>query len=411
MIKTAIFKKAGLSFGWLIVGVSALLMGGFWGSSGSFGVFLKPLISEFGWTRAVTSGAMSTVQIVYGFVAVIMGRLTDKYGARMILAFGAVVGVAGYILISHLNSTWQLYVFFGLLIGISIGTTWAPINATVSRWFVERRVLALGLINLGPAIGHMVLPPLSAWIIDGHGLSIAYSTLAGVVCVTAIPAVIALGKKPPHIEAGISGSSTGKAGEAAQSRQWSAGEAIRSSQLWMLIIFTFINSIVFFFFSVHIVAYATDAGIPATSAALLFTCFNGTSIAGIFLAWPISGKFGPRGALLLFLGIQAVVMFLFIRAESLWVFILLAIVFGFGFGGTNPIRAAIIPHIFGMKAIGSILGFIAFSWAIGGAVGPFAAAYIFDVSQSYTISFMSAGLLLLVAIAAISQLKEVDKTP
>ena len=120
MIKTSIFRRVRLSFKWLIIGVSALLMVGFWGSMGSFGVFLKPLIAEFGWTRAVTSGAMSTVQIVYGFVAIVMGRLTDKYGARMILAFGAVVGVAGYLLMSHLSSTWQLYVFFGVLIGINI---------------------------------------------------------------------------------------------------------------------------------------------------------------------------------------------------------------------------------------------------------------------------------------------------
>jgi MFS family permease len=332
--------------------------------------------------------------------------LTDKYGARMILAFGAVVGGLGYILMSHLSSTWQLYLYFGILIGICIGTSWAPINATVSRWFVDRRVLALSLINLGPAIGHMVLPPLTAWIVDGHGLSIAYTTLAVVVFVTGVPAIVALGKKPPYIEAGSTGSSPDKTGEAAQRRQWSAGEALRSHQLWMLIIFTFINSIVFFFFSVHIVAYATDVGIPATSAALIFTFFNGTSIVGIFLAWPISSKLGPRGALLLFLGIQAAVMFLFIRADSLWVFILLSIIFGFGFGGTNPIRAAIIPHIFGMRAIGAILGFIAFSWAVGGAIGPFVAAYIFDISQSYNIAFMSAGLLLLVAIAAISQLKD-----
>ena len=317
-----------------------MLMVGFWGSMGSFGVFLKPLIAEFGWTRAVTSGAMSTVQIVYGFVAIVMGRLTDKYGARMILAFGAVVGVAGYLLMSHLSSTWQLYVFFGVLIGINIGTSWAPINATVSKWFVDRRVLALGLVSLGSAIGHMVLPPLIAWIIEGHGLSFAYSTLAGVVFILAIPAVIVLGKKPPHIEADIPGNNTGNTGEAAQRRQWSAGEAIRSLQLWMLIVFTFINSIVFFFFSVHIIAYATDAGISPTSAALIFTCFNGTSIAGIFFAWPISNRLGQRGALLLFLGIQAAVMFLFIRADSLWIFILLAIIFGFGFGGTNPLRAA-----------------------------------------------------------------------
>jgi MFS family permease len=410
MNTTTISKKAGLSYGWLVVVTCALLMSGFWGSMGSFGVFLKPLVAEFGWTRAATSGAMSIMQLLYGFIAIIMGRLADKYGARMILAFGTVIGVLGYLLMSRVSSIWQLYLFIGVLIGICIGTSWAPVNATVSKWFVKQRVLALSIVTLGPAIGHMVLPPLSAWLIESRGMSAAYTTLAIVVFVTAIPAVLVLGRRPPTpIESSPGADNNtvkpaGENGEAAQQRQWSAGEAIRSVPLWMLMIFTFINSIVFFFFSVHIVAYATDLGITPTSAALIFTFFNGTSIAGIFAAWPIAARLGNRGALLLFLVLQAVALFLFIRADSLWVFLVLATVFGFGFGGTNPLRVEMVPHLFGMRAVGTILGFIAFSWALGGVIGPFVAAYIYDISQSYDIAFLSAGLLTIVAIAAIYNL-------
>lgn len=415
MIKTFLSKRTGLSYGWLIVGTSALLMGGFWGSMGSFGIFLKPLIAEFGWTRAMTSGAMSTVQIIYGLVAVIMGRLTDKYGARVILASGAIAGGLGYLLMSRLHSIWQLYIFFGIFIGICLGTSWAPLNATVSKWFVKRRILALSLITLGPATGTMVLPPFLACFIESYGWSSACSTLAIVVCITAIPAIIATGKKPPPILEsypngnGNTVNSAGEAGTTSHRHQWSAGEAIRSVPFWMLIIFTFINSIVFYFVSVHIVAYATDVGIAPTSAALIFTFINGISIAGIFTAWPMSARLGNRGSLLFFLGLEAVALFLFINADSLWIFLVLAMIFGFGFGGTNPLRAAMIPHIFGMKAVGSILGLVAFSWALGGAIGPFLAALIYDVSRSYDIAFLSAGLLVIIAMAAIYNLESCHK--
>jgi MFS family permease len=408
MIRSLLSKKTVVAYGWLIVGTSALLMGGFWGAMGSFGVFLKPLIAEFGWSRAITSGAMSIAQVVYGLTAIIMGRLADKYGARPILAFGAISGGLGYLLMSTLHSIWQLYIFYGIFIGICLGTSWAPVNATVSKWFVKRRVLALSLVTLGPATGTMILPPFLACIIDNHNWSFAYTTMAIVVCVAAIPGVIAIGKRPPPLMENASPSASNKTAATSQ-RQWTAGEAVRSKQLWMLIIFTFVNSVVFFFVSVHIFAYATDVGIAPTAAALIFTFINGISIAGIFTAWPMSARLGNRGALLFFLGLQAVALFLFIQADSLWMFLALAIVFGFGFGGTNPLRAAMIPHIFGMKAVGSILGFVAFSWAIGGAIGPFLAAYVYDLSQSYDIAFLSAALLILVAMAAIFNLEKHEK--
>jgi MFS family permease len=130
-------------------------------------------------------------------------------------------------------------------------------------------------------------------------------------------------------------------------------------------------------------------------AALIFSVMNGTSIAGILLAWPITAKFGNRGALLLFLAIQTVALFLFVWASSLWIFLSLAVLFGFGFGGINPIRAAMVPQLFGMRSVGTIMGFVAFSWALGGIMGPFLAAYIFDLSQSYEIAFLSGGLLII----------------
>jgi MFS family permease len=407
MNKTFISKRTNFSYGWVVVGASALLMSGVFGTLACFGVFLKPLIEEFGWTRAMTSGAMSIAQAIYGLVAIMMGRLTDKYGARMLLVFGALSGGLGYLLMSHVSSIWQLYVYFGVCIGVCMGSSWTPISTTVSKWFVEKRVLALGITTIGSAVGYMLLPPIIAHVIAGYGWRLAYLILAIVVCITSILAVILLGRNPPQGIRAVHGGRTnrdnleGEVGEAIQPREWLAKEASRTAPFWMLMIISFVNSTVFYFVSVHIVAYATDVGIPVTSAALIFTFINGVSIAGLLLAWPITARLGNRVTLLLLLAIQAVALFLFIWAVSLWVFFTLAALFGFGFGAIIPIRTAMIPQLFGMRSVGTIIGLTAFAWALGGMTGPVLAAYIFDLSQSYDIAFLAGGLLIILGMLAV----------
>ena len=405
MNKALVSKRTNFSYGWVVVGASALLMSGVFGTLGCFGVFLKPLIEEFGWTRAATSGAMSTAQGIYGLVAIMMGRLTDKYGARILLAFGALLGGLGYLLMSHVSSIWQLYVYFGICIGVCMAS-YAPISATVSRWFVEKRVLALGITSIGSAVGCMLLPPIIAHVIAGHGWRPAYMMLAIVVFITAVPALILLGRNPlqgirvVHGGGNNRGNLEGEVGEAIQPREWLAKEAARTVPFWLLMIISFVNSAVFYFVSVHIVAYATDVGIPVTSAALIFTFLNGVSIVGLLLAWPITARLGNRVTILLLLAAQAVALFLFIWATSLWMFFVLASIFGFGFGAIIPIRTAMIPQLFGMRSVGTIIGLAAFAWAMGGIIGPVLAAYIFDLSRSYDIAFLAGGLLLIIGMWA-----------
>ena len=406
MNKAFISKETNFSYGWVVVGASALLMTGVFGTLGSFGVFLKPLIEEFGWTRTVTSGAMSTAQGIFGLVGIMMGRLTDKYGARILLVFGVLLGGSGYLLMSHINSIWQLYVYFGVCIGVCMGSSWTPIGATVSRWFVEKRVLALGITSIGSATGYMLLPPIIAHVIAGHGWRFAYMMVAIVVFITAVPALILLGRNPPQGIRAVRDNETkrgnveGKVGEAIQPREWLVTEAARTTPFWMLMIISFVGSAVFYFVSVHIVAYATDVGIPVTSAALIFTFINGVSIVSTLLAWPIAARLGNRVALLLLLAAQVVALVLFVWATSLWMFFALASLFGFGFGATVPIRTAMIPQLFGMRSVGTIIGLVAFAWAIGGITGPVLAAYIFDLSQSYDIAFLAGGLLLIIGMGA-----------
>lgn len=400
-MNTNVNSQNNSSFGWIIVIVSLILLIGSFGTQLCFGVFLKPLIEEFGWSRAAASGAMSVVMGVSGLIGIIMGRLTDKYSVRIIITIGVLIGGLAYLLLSHMNALWHLYLYFGLGAGICVGSTYTPVNATISKWFDQKRALALGIALLGITIGQMVLSPITAYIITEHGWRAAYTVLSIIVFVTAIPAVILIGKTPPVSAQITSQSGISKSEQSVKPQGFSAREASQTAPFWMLMITGFVVSAGFYFVISHIVTYATDIGMSITAAALILTMSSIGGIAGTLLAWSITVKLGYKYALLVLIAGEALAMFLFIFTKSTWSFYAVGVLFGFSFGAASPVRMAMIPPLFGLKSIGTILGLATFAWSIGGITGPFLSGYIFDVSHSYDIAFVSGGVLLIIGVLTV----------
>jgi MFS family permease len=401
-MNTNIDSKNNSSYGWIIVIASLILLIGSFGTQLCFGVFLKPLIEEFGWSRAAASGAMSVVMGVSGLIGILMGKLTDKYNARIIITIGVLIGGLAYLLLSNMNSLWHLYLYFGLGAGVCVGSTYTPVNATISKWFIEKRALALGIALLGITVGQMVLSPIIAYIITEHGWRNAYLVLSMVVFATAIPAVILIGKPPPvPSQTKSSHSGFSKSEQTVQPQGFSAREASKTAPFWMLMITGFVLSAGFYFVISHIVTYATDIGMSITAAALILTMTSIGGIAGTLLAWSITVKLGNKYALLVLIAGEALAMFLFIFTKNTWSFYAVAILFGFSFGAASPVRMAMVPPLFGLKSIGIILGLATFAWSAGGIAGPFLSGYIFDVSQSYDIAFVSGGMLLIIGVLTV----------
>jgi MFS family permease len=404
--KGARVRAAGSSYGWVIVFASLVLLIGSFGTQLTFGVFLKPLSVEFGWTRAAASGAMSLALGVSGLIGVFMGRLTDRFDVRIPVGIAMTVGAACYVLLSRMHSLWQFYLYFGLGGGVCIGSTYTPVSAIVSKWFRERRALALGMALMGIGIGQMVLSPVAARLIQSHGWRTTYLVLAAVILVCALPALFLLGRRPPDMDGPdqARGPVSGPTGERASSfaEGMTTRQAARTAPFWMLMITGVVIAVGFYIVAAHLVSAAIDVGIAPTTAALVLTVNGIAGIPGIVVgAWWLAKKLGHKRTLLVLCAGQAVAFGLLVFTSSLWAFYVVGFLLGFCFSASTPVRQAMAPPLFGLKSIGAVLGFAYLAWSVGAVAGPFLAGLIYDRTGSYHLAFILAAALLLVGAVSV----------
>jgi len=363
------------------------------GSQLSFGVFFKVIANEFGFSRALVSGIISASLIIYGISSLLTGRLTDKWGAFPVVLSGLVCGSLGYLLITTARSFLELYIYYGLGIGLCVASSYAPISATISKVFPEKKEKMLSFAFLGIPFGQLFLPPFLATLIEKFGWRMTSFGLSVLLWLFSLPILFQLWKyRKLHFR--IKEKRTGKFDLI----------FLRNPSLWMLLITGLVISAGFHFLSIHIVPYATDLGMPLSLAALTLSFSNLGSLLGTFSAWYLVKQFGHKKALIIFMCLDLIGISLLPFFKNPWSIFPLMFIFGFGFGGTSPIRTAMVPQIFGIQNVGTILGYLSLFWAIGGISGPILAGYVFDITKSYNIAFLSGGFLVVIGIAALTLL-------
>ena len=129
------------------------------GVSVCFWCLFQTMLGDFGWTRALTSGAFSISMIMAGLLAVFMGRLTDRVGPRIVLTICGILLGLGYLLMSQVSSVWQLYLFYGMIIGAGMGGSYVPVLSSVAKWFSRRRGMMTGIIVSNLGLASLVAPP------------------------------------------------------------------------------------------------------------------------------------------------------------------------------------------------------------------------------------------------------------
>jgi MFS family permease len=180
-------------YGWVVVACTFTVLCIAYGIQFTFGVFMPAISAETGWDRASLSLPYSLYVFLYSALGVVTGRLTDRWGPRIVITGGGCLLGSGIVLMSQVHSLWQLYLFLGLIAASGMSAAYVPCNATVVRWFTVKRGLAISITSSGASFSMFIFPPLTTALIAAYGWrtpisSWAYllplSPVCGVVCGT-----------------------------------------------------------------------------------------------------------------------------------------------------------------------------------------------------------------------------------
>ena len=391
-------------YGYIVVAAAFIIMLVSWGLYVVFGVFFNPLLDEFHWSRATISGAYSFCTIFHGVLGIAMGGLTDRFGPRIVVSFcGFFLGL-GYLLMSQVNTVWQLYLFYGVIIGIGMSGLWVPLLSSVARWFTGRRSLMTGIVICGLTIGQLVAPPVISRLISAYDWRLSYVILGGVAMIIVITAAQFMKRDP-----GWAGQLRGGRNEEKEIKSnpgdFSLGEAVHTMQFWLAIIVFFCFGYSAFAITVHIVPHSIGIGISGINAANVLAVNGGISTVGNFVLGGIVGdRIGNRKAFIIGLVLMIAALFWLLPAGELWMLYLFAVIFGLALGSMGTSESPLVARLFGLSSHGLIYGVIGLGFTAGGAFGPVVTGYIFDVTESYHLAFLICaalsilGLILMVAL-------------
>jgi len=379
----------GFFYGYAVVAAAMLIVLLHYGTRSSFGIFFKPMLAEFGWTRGLTSGAFTLSMLFQGVGSIFMGRLNDKLGPRFVMTLCGFLLGAGYLLMSRTDSSWQLYLFYGVVVGTGMSGAFVALLSTAARWFVKRRGMMTGIVIGGIGVGTFLVPPAANWLISVYDWRPAYAIMGGVLLVISVLAAQVLRRDPARMGLEPYGDTGGKeAGPAFGDRGFSLREAAVTRQFWMLMIIYFCFGYSVFTINVHLVPHVTDLGIAATTAASVLAAAGAMNAAGCVGLGGAADSIGSRRVSAISFILIAAGVFWLVPISEAWMFYLFAVVYGIGSGGGAPVESTMTAELFGMKSHGLLLGVVSFSFTIGGAFGPFLTGYLFDVNGSYQTAFL-----------------------
>ncbi|HVW67616.1 MAG TPA: MFS transporter [Steroidobacteraceae bacterium] len=396
--------RAPVFYGWLVVAAAFTVSLVGFGCAYTFSAFLEPLQRDFGASRGSVSLIFSLAGFLYFGLGVVTGPLADRWGARHFAVTGMLLTGLGLALASVARNLTEVYTAYGLGVGLGVGCAYVPALSVVQKWFVKRRGLASGLAVSGIGVGTLVMPPLAGFLIQTVGWRHAYLIL-GVAAAALGGGLALLIESDPH-DRGLHPDNEPVESAKARATGMSVPEAVRSSRFAGLYAACLLTSFGLFVPFVHLAPYALDHGVPRPVALLLVSVIGIGSTGGRFFLGGLADRMGRRPALLLmFVGIAAAEL-LWLLSGSFWPLAAFAFAYGVFYGGYVALLPALVMDYFGGRNIGSLIGILYTSVAIGTLVGPSAVGYAFDMSHSYTVPIFAsvcANVVAAIVIAATSK--------
>ena len=405
-------SRSPLHYGWiLLIAVVFVVLAGS-GIRAIFGVFIKPIETEFGWTRQQLSGAAALSLFVLGAVGPAVGWLADVWGPRRVMLLSTIILGVGTVLASHVGQLWQLYASAGVLMAMgSGGLGFATASSIAARWFVARRGLILGVLGGAMSAGQMLIVPLSMVIIRFYGWRASFLWLGLGVLVLALPVIWTFVRDDPKDKGlapyGASPESGRAFGPTAAERRVPVVEAMGVPAFWLLALTFFVcgytsNGLVL----THLIPHAAEHGFSEMHAAQALGLMGAMNIVGTILSGWICDRYGRKGPLAFYYGVRGLSLIFLLYVWNVPSLDLFAAIFGLNYISTVPPTTTLTANIFGRLSVGALSGWIFFSHQVGSALGAWAGGAIFDATGTYTWAFVSAAIMAFIASGLSLLIKE-----
>ena len=395
-------------YGWIIVGAGGVV--GMVNASIrlSFGVFLDPLVEDFGWSRGATSLAFSFQFISIGVFGVLSGWALERYGIRVTMVFGAFLFALGMILTGLMNSLWQFYLAYGFIIGAAMSFFSTPMITTVTLWFRKKRGLAGGMVWGLQGLGPVLMAPVLRYAIAAFSWQDAFFvTGVGGALIMLLMAFVAR-SKPRDV--GLASFGQGVESDAIEVDEGAFFRRIsRTSTFHLLIGIHFFGCVSHSLVLVHIVSMATLSGLEPIVAAGVLSVLVGASVISRFTMSVLTDVITPKGVMYLAIAIQSVsILGLFVVSDA-WGYYIIAAIFGIGYGGEMVGFPFMNRRYYGNAPVGRIYGYQMFGAGLGMGAGGWAGGAIFDWTGEYTIGIVVAAVTGFLALAMIPPVKPPSK--
>lgn len=385
-------------YGWWVVLASSVII--FLGTGilfYSFGVFIKPLQEQFGWSRTAISGAVAVWAVMYGFAGPAVGVLLHKYGAKPVIIGSALLAGTSYLLFGWLQELPQL---FGLMFFAGIGAagvTLVPNQTLISNWFDKYRGRAMGIMMASIGLGGLTMPPFANALIVWFDWRTAFRVLGLVLLTVIIPAaLLVIRTKPSDLGLEPDGIAPEAEDETASNAVRNVGgsglplkRALNTSSFWLLF-----AAFVFLIFgesglTVHFVAFLDDEGLSSQTAANFWGLAVGISAAGRLLFGFLADRRNPRNLIMLTHGLHAVAvaailtLFLYLGITPMGSILPFSVIYGLSLGGSAVLLPVLVARCFGLLNFSKLLGLLMSGFALGVVGGPLVAGRVFDATGSY----------------------------
>ena len=370
-------------YGWVIVVAGHLLITLDGMVLYSFGIFLPYLNEAFDLSKTVGSSFFSLRCVCMAFSFVFAGRLIDTHDARYLTFFGGLIAAFGFFLSSFAENVWELYLTYSVMVGIGDGFLYILPVTVISRWFVKKRALAIGIATAGVPVSGLVINPLTTWLIESFGYERALVYIS--VLFTAILCSAFLVKsRPEDMNLRPYGENSEDAAKETGASDWSAREAFSDGSFWLMYVAFFLGFNTFLIIIVNLFNFSIESGItPLVAAGAPAFIGLGSIFGRIFFSGVMTNILKDVRILFVCYFFQASSIILILSVVEVWSLYLFGFLFGVFYSGWVPMFPTILGRFYGLKSLGSIFGIFGTGFSLAAISGPLVSGLLFDITQSY----------------------------